>query len=432
MLWRRREKYNTARAMLIFYCVFLAGTSATIAWGRSGTYMLGLYQTRYLTPSYLFWAAMFLSVWPILRRAPRTALYGVLCAAMLVGVAIHQGDISAMVRDRASMERLGGIAVVDNVTDPEAWLWLYHTPSIAMDAIDYMRLNHLTVFSEEWTHWPHIPLNRRFSIDRTSGACEGDLEKVMPVPSLLRPGWRATGWAWDNKAGKSPRYIVLADDTGLIRGVALTGFPVPPSLAALPQRYIASTWNGYIDGKPSLITAYAVEADERSLCAIGKQNLRIAGTEIPFTQLGPRLPESPSQIAGGWTPDGYFKGTGAPGGPPPVEGPVLGTFPDANTGSIHLGPFHLDGHTEIAIPLVTGPDNHNLSVVVRDATTKEVLSQLTPPPIRITWWAWHPDLPQDRELTVEIVAEDKGSGWGQWLALGWPHTLQPPSPVPAR
>ena len=35
MLWRRREYYRSAAAVLIFYAVFLAGTSATMAYGRS-------------------------------------------------------------------------------------------------------------------------------------------------------------------------------------------------------------------------------------------------------------------------------------------------------------------------------------------------------------------------------------------------------------
>jgi hypothetical protein len=423
MLWRRREHFSGARAMLVFYCVFLAGTSATIAYGRSGGDLIEMFSMRYLTPSYLFWVSMLLAAWPLLRRAHRAALYGTLCGAMLVGIAIHQGAVLTVIHDRENRERLGEIAVADNVVDPEAWLWLYHTPRIAMDAVDYLRDNRLTVFTEEWSHWPGIPLNRRFSIDRTPGACQGEFEEVMPVSSPLKPGWRATGWAWDNKAGQSPRYVVLADDAGLVAGVALTGFPPPPTLAALSPRYVASTWKGYVDGQPRPITAYVVEADDRSLCAIGTQNVRGTGTEVAFKELGPRLPDSPPEITGAWVPDGYYKGLGGPG-VPSADGPVFGTFPDSSTGSIRMGPFHLDGHTGIAIPVVTGPDSHNLSIVVRDAVSKEVLAEMAPPPTRIAWWAWHPDLPQGREMTVEVFAEDKGSGWGQWLALGWPHALR--------
>jgi hypothetical protein len=63
--------------------------------------------------------------------------------------------------------------------------------------------------------------------------------------------------------------------------------------------------------------------------------------------------------------------------------------------------------------------------VVRDAVSKQVLVEMAPPPTRIKWWAWRPELPQGREITVEVLGEDKGSGWGQWLALGWPHVLKP-------
>ena len=415
LLWRRREQYNSAQAMLVFYCLFLAASSAMIAYGRSGGTLLEIYAPRYLTPSYLFWVSMLLAAWPLLRRAPRVPLYGALCAAMLVGIAIHQRAMLIALHERVYMEHLGEAAVVDNVTDPEAWYWLYHTPRIALDAIDYLKKERLTIFTEEWSHWPGIPLNRRFTIDRTPGACQGVFEEALPVPSPLRPGWRTTGWAWDNHAGESPRYIVLADDAGLIAGIALAGFP--------SERYVASTWKGYVNGQPRRITAYAVEADERSLCALGTRDLHPAGTEVTFKELGPRLPDSPPEITGAWVPDGYYKGLGGPGASP-VDGRVFGSFPDAGTGSIRLGPFHLDSRTGIAIPMVTGPDTHNLSVVVRDAVTKEVLAQINPPPTRTAWWAWHPDLPPGREITVEVFAEDKGSGWGQWLALGWPHALQ--------
>ncbi len=53
---------------------------------------------------------------------------------------------------------------------------------------------------------------------------------------------------------------------------------------------------------------------------------------------------------------------------------------------------------------------------------------MDPLSMRLTWWAWHPDLPLDRELTVEIFAEDKGTAWGQWMALAWPHMLRQSAP----
>ncbi len=357
MLWRRREQYSSAYAVVVFYGVFLVATSAMIAYGRSGGQLLEIYSTRYLTPSYLFWVSILIMAWPWLRKAPRVVLCGGVCAAMLVGIALHQRVVLNIIHDRANGQELGEIAVVDNVTDPEAWSMLFHSPSMAMSTVDYLRNANLTVFTEEWTHWPGIPLNRRFSIDHTPDACQGQFDKGMTIFSPLKPGWRVTGWAWDNKAGRSPRYIILADDTGMVAGVGLTGFPPPPALAALSARYVSSTWNGYVGGQARSITAYVVEADDRSLCAIGTQKLRLLGSDVPFKEAGLLLPVSAPELGGSFNANGYYKGMGGPG-IPPVDGPIYGSFPpDAGTGTIQMGPFHLDGHTEMVIPIVSGPDN---------------------------------------------------------------------------
>jgi hypothetical protein len=350
-------------------------------------------------------------------------LYGTLCAAILLGILIHQRTILNVVRNSRLGIPLAEAAVADNVTDVTAWTPLYPTPRTTMDAVDYMRNNHLTIFFEEWTHWPGIPLNRRFFIDRNPDACQGQFEEAAMVLSPVKPGWRVNGWAWDVKAGRQPHYVVLADDKGQVAGVALTGFPQPSELAALSPKYLSSPWNGYVDGMPRPITAYVVEADDRSLCAIGTRQLSRASREAAFTEMGVRLPDVTPEITGAWSPDAYYKGPGGPGAPP-TDGLVLGSFPDGNVGSIRLGPFHLDGHTEMGIPLVSGPDNHDLSIVVRDAGSKEVLAKMTPPPVHPTWWVWHPNVPLGREITVEVLAEDRGSGWGQWLAVGWPHAFK--------
>ena len=270
MLWKRRELFNHARAMLVFYCIYLAGTSAAVAYGRSDESLLESFSPRYLTPSYLLWASMLLAAWPLLlHRMQRTAFYGALCAAVLIGIAIHQRAVLIRVRDWVDVIRLGETAVVDNVTDPDPWRILFYEPRITLDAIAYLKNNNLAIFTEEWTHWPGMPLSRRFSIDPTPNACQGQFEPPMAVTSPLKPGWRVTGWAWDNKGKRAPDYVVLTDDNGLVAGVALTGFPLPPALSALPPQYTASTWNGYISGQPRSITAYVLEADHRSLCAIG-------------------------------------------------------------------------------------------------------------------------------------------------------------------
>lgn len=262
MLWRRRAQQPdiSARAMLMFYCIFLAATAVLIAYGRSEDRAFNAYLSKYLTPIYILWATMLLVLWVrISNNWLRAALFGMLCVAILQVIAKHQSPIIAAVRQQTQGVHLAEIALVDNVTDPDAWYWLFHPPEITLDTADLLRKNHLTLFAESWTHWPGIALDSRFSLDRTPDVCKGKIESLKKVPSPIKPGWRITGSAWDTKANRPPRYIIFADDSGLIAGVA--GFPSPPN------------WTGYVAGTPRPITAYLLEADDRSLCAIGTVNV---------------------------------------------------------------------------------------------------------------------------------------------------------------
>jgi hypothetical protein len=426
IMWRQgrpiaTSEYNPARCTLILFAAFLAGSAALISYGRSPGSMTEIFTWRYQTPSNLFWAAMLLAAWPLLRRlVPRVALYAAVCLFVYLGISMHQRAVLADVRTDVNGQRRGEIAVVDNVMDPDAWSNLFHAPELTLSTIDFLKQQHLMVFTEEWANLPGTPLQPRFAIDRDPNACQGMVDIPKTIVSTRLPGWQITGWAWDKRAMLSPHHLVIADETGRIAGVALGRFPLDGSpAAAVPAD---TGFNGYVRGTFKSVTVYLVEYDDHSICPVGTQKLQ-QFKEFTFDRLGAPLPEAPPEIAGAWVPNGYWKGPGTPG-MPDSGGPVFGSFPDANMGSIRLGPFHLDGHTQIAIPIVTGPASRGLSVVVRDAVTKQIYSQLTPPPVREAWWAWNPDIPTGRELSLEIFAEDKGSGWGQWLALAWPHQIR--------
>jgi hypothetical protein len=425
LLWKLRGRYRQAFGMLVFYGLFLACTAASIAYGRSNGPPSEAYESRYFTPAYLFWGCLLLIAWPLLRRISLAGLYAVLCVMTVAGVALNQRAVLETVEWWADLIRLGETAIVDQVADPVPWSQLYYKPEpagierIDQTAIEYLRTHRLSLFTEEWTRWPGTPLNQRFSIDPAPGACEGIFAQVASIQTSWRPGWRVAGWAWDKKAGHAPRYVILADRQGIVAGVALTGFIPPPELAIYSPRYKTATWRGYVSGNVREIAAYALESDGRSLCAIDSQTLP-GGIETQSAGLGVILPRLAPHISSAWVPDGYFQGKDSPGAPP-SPGPVYGSFPGSNTGSIRLGTFQLGWNAGIAIPLVTGPDPHDLSIVVRDAGSQEVFAKLDPVPLATSWCLWHPDLPSGRELNLEIVAEDKGSGSGQWLAIGWPH-----------
>ena len=96
-------------------------------------------------------------------------------------------------------------------------------------------------------------------------------------------------------------------------------------------------------------------------------------------------------MTGAWSRDGYSP----PAGVSPVQGAVYGRsrapIRTRATGTLRLGPFHLDRHSDMGIPVLTGLDDRNLSLLVRDAESKKVLARgHDPPPVQGTWWAWHP------------------------------------------
>jgi hypothetical protein len=131
-----------------------------------------------------------------------------------------------------------------------------------------------------------------------------------------------------------------------------------------------------------------------------------AGTETVLTALAAPLEAAPIKIDGAWSKKGFV-------------------YQSSGTGTLRFGPFRLADHTAMAIPIMTGPDTRNLSVVVRNAGNGTLLAHLHPLPVRTDWWAWRPDLPQEPELTFEIVAEATGT---QSMSIGWPHWLRQPHP----
>ena len=134
------------------------------------------------------------------------------------------------------------------------------------------------------------------------------------------------------------------------------------------------------------------------------------------------MPDGSVTTEGSWTLNGYFPLAG----PPPVAGLVYGSWSgsDTNVGRLRLKPACSARHLSIGIPLITGPDNTGLSVKVVNLKTGKAIASLDPPPVYPNWWSWNIALPLEADPSIEIVAQDRGAGWGQWMAIGQPHALR--------
>jgi len=193
------------------------------------------------------------------------------------------------------------------------------------------------------------------------------------------------------------------------------------SLNPIPQHDKWWVWNAALPPEPDS----SIEIVAEDAGSAWGQWLAIGVPHSAISKLGAELTGGPVAIQGAWAKDGYAPDAGRP----PVEGTVYGSWSanDANAGSLRIGPIHVGQHASIAIPLVTGANdaaNIGLSVKVLNSRTGKPIASLNPPPLRTDWWAWKVAIPPEPDATIEIVAEDSGSGPGQWLAVGLPHVLQ--------
>ena len=95
------------------------------------------------------------------------------------------------------------------------------------------------------------------------------------------------GWAWLRTEGRGPAQVVLADERGIIVGLA-NGMQPRPDVAARFHNtdYLASGWSGYFHAEPSsrAINAYAISVDGKTICYV-----RPSPTMSPSSQFFLRL-----------------------------------------------------------------------------------------------------------------------------------------------
>lgn len=437
VLWRRRRVAVSAQVALLHVLFFILATSGLVGMGRVNFAVVEALTSRYVTPAMVFWVALVSLAWSLLAPPrldplrPRQALASAgLVGIMFFAIALHQPRWIQYSLDYATVLEQAQSAVVAGVYDDQPWHVAFHTPREIFAVVDYLRANRLSVFTEEWTHWTGKPLASRFTVDRV-GACMGHFDQATVVPSAIMPGSRIAGWAWDTKAARGPETVVLADDTGVVAGVARSTFQRPDVSAAVPAvKGGKAGWRGYIAGLAARpITAYLLESDGKSLCSLGTLPTGLPVKETPFREVAGEVPDVAANVQGAWTRNGYYPDTGEP----PISGAIYGSWSgdDGNIGLLRLGPFRVANQLAVSIPLYIGPKNGGLSVRVLNAKNGELISELAPPPLYYRWWAWRVDLPANvPSLDLEIVAEDAGRGWGEWLAIGMPHFVRRSAPSP--
>jgi hypothetical protein len=156
----------------------------------------------------------------------------------------------------------------------------------------------------------------------------------------------------------------------------------------------------------------------------GRRACRIAATPVS-APLAAAVPEpaarTPLELV--WAD---HSGMFAPSAANPEPGPAPGgasfygswAGADANTGGVVLRYRLPQGATAVVTPVVTGPVTDGQSLVFRLAPSGKVIGVADL--ANATRWSWRRLAlpPEAAGQALEVEAQDRGSGWGQWIAVG--------------
>jgi len=135
---------------------------------------------------------------------------------------------------------------------------------------------------------------------------------------------------------------------------------------------------------------------------------------------GPAIHIAEWHADSGWTQNGHYPSNHAP------AGEILwGSFSgnDANTGTLASGPFPTAMTGCIVLPIAHGPSTVGQSLKLLSGDGDREMGEIRLDKNQGDWkyWAIHFS---HAVPSLRIVARDEGSGFGQWLALGEPHSCK--------
>ncbi len=424
---RGRALSRFERVSLLILWFTLASAAATTL-GRSEWGHTIALVSRYATTSLVFWAsAVSLLVYLVaqLERGRRFALPLVLALVagglVLLLTPAHIATARQAQRD-VEKKRMGELALVVGVDD--AYLGsLFPERDTLLGLRPFLAEQRLAPFVTEWPHW----VGRRMSdvLDLASapdvtGRFANARVHVAPFGTPdADAGVRVRGWAWNEATTAAPALVVLADDSGIIRGFARPNAR-PDAVDALygARATPAAAWFGYArtDGSRPL-RAYALSADGRSAHAL-------AGVQFAGNLTVHRSPVAAGawQSVGEWTPQPR-----AQVGSRFVGGYAFGSPRARQVGTLYSEAFTPGDAGYLLVPFTTGPDTAGAQLYVVDAETERVVARCDLTDAVPVWVVWTIPISAGFPQAVVIRVADAGDSPDQWIAIGQPRLVSPPT-----
>jgi hypothetical protein len=247
--YMRTRSAKPAAIPLMMVVFFLLGSASSVAVGRITPDALaghsGQPVSRYLAPTFVFWAALF----PISLDCWNTGRFGRLIAAAVsvIVLILTFGTWNwqwRMPREWASVSQ-GYDAIASGflagVSDQEYMSRIISDKEFRSRMVDYMREQHLSVFAEQRAHWMDQNIKAIAPIEKQA-TCHASIKPVRLASNQL--AFRIVGTLMiDSRAPRNLLDILMTDTTGIVKGLART-------LPAQSEYSPAADFFGYARGIP--------------------------------------------------------------------------------------------------------------------------------------------------------------------------------------
>jgi hypothetical protein len=246
--WRGRASRATAFSLMLVV-LFMLGSAAAIAFGRISPEWLAGYSgqplpSRYLAPTFVFWAALFavaLTCW-LAAGIGRLAAGGVSLIVLLLSFGVWNWQWR-MPREWAAVSQdYDAIAsgFFMPVSDQEFMSRIFGPEELRTRLAAYMRDERLSVFAEPRANWLGQPVGA-IAPARPNGSCQAAIRMAAPLGGNP-PVFRIAGKLMLD--GRSPARlldVLMTDDSGTVIGLART-------LPAQSEGAAATDFFGYARG----------------------------------------------------------------------------------------------------------------------------------------------------------------------------------------
>ena len=313
--------------------------------------------------------------------------------------------------DQYANRQLAALSFESGLLDSVAAGRIFPAPSFVFRLIPFMRSEHLSVYAS--SNFALLGKAANTAAQLTNEAHVGAVISTLPVQG----GIEIIGWAEPDRDGSEP--IVFLNEKRTIVGFGgrlPAAFPFDLRSLTTP---VNEAWVGFAN--------LSYGAQNVSPFFLSRGRLQRVGDPIPVdTTLQPFAEETGALLTNvrwypdpDWTINGTITYANRMGNLP--RGTIYGTWnkDDRKTGNIRSSAFPAPATACLILPVAHGPFVHGLSVDVANADTGQPIMSIPLQNGDLGWQFWRLKL-NGSAAHIRIIAQDKGSSWGEWLAIAQP------------